>query len=92
VSGSQVAAAILADALEWESRDVAEAVAGIQRGLDDFEAGHWPFRELGALLAPATDVRELTEDDRLDHVRKARRRIWDERYREATVTALSGTP
>lgn len=46
---AEVAAAVLADALEWESLDVAEAVAGIKRGLDDFEAGrHRCFEEFEA--------------------------------------------
>ena len=41
-----VAAAILADALEWEAQETAEAVEGIRRGLEDFEAGRWrPFDE-----------------------------------------------
>jgi predicted transcriptional regulator len=34
-----VAAATLAEALEWEAQETAEAVEGIRRGLDDFEAG-----------------------------------------------------
>jgi predicted transcriptional regulator len=36
---SLVAAELLARILEWELQDSEEAVAGIQRGLDDFEAG-----------------------------------------------------
>lgn len=36
-----VAAEILATALEWEAQDIAEAVAGIQQGLDAFEAGRY---------------------------------------------------
>lgn len=34
-----VAAELLARILEWEVQDSEEAVAGIQQGLDDFEAG-----------------------------------------------------
>jgi predicted transcriptional regulator len=34
-----VAAELLASALEWEAQDYEEAIAGIQGGLDDFEAG-----------------------------------------------------
>ncbi len=34
-----VAAELLASVLEWEAQDDDEAVEGIQRGLDDFEAG-----------------------------------------------------
>ncbi len=41
---SIVAAELLANVLEWETQDSQEAIAGIQRGLDDFEAGH--FRSL----------------------------------------------
>lgn len=36
---SLVAAELLARVLEWELQDSEEAIAGIQRGLDDFEAG-----------------------------------------------------
>lgn len=36
---SLVAAELLARILEWELQDSEEAIAGIQRGLDDFEAG-----------------------------------------------------
>jgi predicted transcriptional regulator len=34
-----VAAEILASVLEWEKQDSAQAIAGIQQGLDEFEAG-----------------------------------------------------
>jgi predicted transcriptional regulator len=41
-----LAATVLVEALEWEARDSAEAVLGIQRGLDDFAAGRFrPFTE-----------------------------------------------
>jgi predicted transcriptional regulator len=36
---SLVAAELLARILDWEVQDSEEAVAGIQQGLDDFEAG-----------------------------------------------------
>ncbi len=36
-----VAAELLASVLEWEAQDYEEAVEGIQRGLDDFEAGQF---------------------------------------------------
>ena len=36
-----VAAELLASVLEWEAQDYKEAVEGIQRGLDDFEAGRF---------------------------------------------------
>lgn len=38
---SLIAAELLVRILEWESEDSEEAVAGIQRGLDDFEAGRF---------------------------------------------------
>ncbi len=38
---SIVAAELLANVLEWETQDSQEAIAGIQRGLDDFEAGRF---------------------------------------------------
>ncbi|AFY85975.1 MULTISPECIES: hypothetical protein [Chroococcidiopsis] len=36
---SIVAAELITDILKWELQDSEEAIAGIQRGLDDFEAG-----------------------------------------------------
>ncbi|NEQ98889.1 MAG: hypothetical protein F6K30_19575 [Cyanothece sp. SIO2G6] len=36
-----VASELLATILEWEEQDSAEAVKGIQQGLDDFEAGRF---------------------------------------------------
>jgi predicted transcriptional regulator len=44
-----VAADVLADALEWETQDWAEAVEGIRQGLADFEAGR--FRPLEEVIA-----------------------------------------
>jgi predicted transcriptional regulator len=42
-----VAADVLANALEWDAEDQAEAVEGIQRGLADFEAGRYrPLEEV----------------------------------------------
>jgi predicted transcriptional regulator len=38
---SLVAAELLASVLEWEAQDSEEAIEGIQRGLDDFEAGRF---------------------------------------------------
>ncbi|MBW4477381.1 MAG: hypothetical protein KME54_10985 [Tolypothrix brevis GSE-NOS-MK-07-07A] len=38
---SIVAAQMLASALEWEAQDSQEAIEGIQRGLDDFEAARF---------------------------------------------------
>lgn len=46
---NDVAAALIAAALEWEAQDRAEAIEGIQRGLDDFEQGKYrPFKEFAA--------------------------------------------
>lgn len=42
-----------------------------------------PLRELGALLTPAAEATELTEEELLDHARQVRRRIWQERYEQA---------
>ncbi|MGB3656281.1 MAG: hypothetical protein WBA41_34410 [Rivularia sp. (in: cyanobacteria)] len=36
-----VASELLASILEWERQDLEEAVKGIQKGLDDFEAGRF---------------------------------------------------
>jgi predicted transcriptional regulator len=36
-----VATSLLADLLDWEAQDSEEAIVGIQRGLDDFEAGRF---------------------------------------------------
>jgi len=47
-----------------------------------------PLRELSALLAPAVEAAELTEEELLRHARQVRRRIWQERY-EKTVQALT---
>jgi predicted transcriptional regulator len=44
-----VAADLLADALEWEAEDRAQAIEGIRRGLADFEAGR--FRSLEEVIA-----------------------------------------
>ncbi|HEY9853793.1 MAG TPA: hypothetical protein V6D28_30260 [Leptolyngbyaceae cyanobacterium] len=38
---SVVAAELLSSALEWETKDIQEAVEGIQQGLDDFEKGRF---------------------------------------------------
>ena len=38
---SLVATELLASLLEWESQDSAEAIQGIQQGLDDFETGNF---------------------------------------------------
>ncbi|MGK7929365.1 MAG: hypothetical protein AB4290_29685 [Spirulina sp.] len=38
---SVVASELLTKVLEWEAWDLEDAIAGIQRGLDDFEAGRF---------------------------------------------------
>jgi len=48
----------------------------------------FPLKELSALLAPAAEAAELTEEELLHYVRQVRRRIWEERYEKA-VRALS---
>lgn len=47
-----------------------------------------PLRELGALLAPAAEAAEITEEDLFRHARQVRRRLWQERY-ERAVEALA---
>ena len=50
--------------------------------------GRFPLKELSALLAPAAEAAELTEDELLHYVRQVRRRIWEERY-EKVVRSFS---
>jgi predicted transcriptional regulator len=50
-----VASKLLAAVLEWQEQDSAEAIEGIQRGLDDFEVGR--FR----------NFQEFAEEQRLKH-------------------------
>jgi predicted transcriptional regulator len=38
---SFVASELLANVLKWEGQDSEEAIKGIQKGLDDFEAGRF---------------------------------------------------
>ena len=46
------------------------------------EKGRLPLRELSDLLAPVAQTRGLTEEEMMRHVKEARRRIWQERYRK----------
>jgi len=46
------------------------------------EKGRFPLKELSDLLAPAAQAKGLTEEEVMRHVKEARRRIWQERYRE----------
>jgi uncharacterized protein (DUF1778 family) len=48
--------------------------------------GRFPLRELGDLLTPAAQAKGLTEEDFMQHVREARQRIWEERYRQMVET------
>jgi hypothetical protein len=52
-----------------------------------------PLQELGALLIPAAEAAELTEEELLDCARQVRRRLWRERYDHAVqgLARPSGT-
>lgn len=65
------------------NRFVAEALEASIRQ-EESVAGRARLRELSALLAPAAEASGLTEEELLKHVREVRRRIWKERYEEAT--------
>lgn len=69
---------------------VAEALETYVHRLD-MVSGKWPLRELSALLAPAAEASGLSEEELLRHVREVRRRIWEERYRAATVAVQNKT-
>lgn len=51
------------------------------------EKGRFPLKELSNLLAPAAQTKGLTEEEMMRHVKEARRRIWQERYREMVETS-----
>jgi predicted transcriptional regulator len=55
-------------------------------------AEQWPLRQLGAMLAPAAEAAELSEEELLRQVRETRRRIWEERYQAAAGTLESDAP
>jgi predicted transcriptional regulator len=58
-----VAAALLAEALVWEKQERAEAIAGIQRGLDDVAAGRArPLEEFVAEQRAKHALPELPEN------------------------------
>jgi len=46
-----------------------------------------PLRELSAVLVPAAEAAQLTEEELLRHARQVRRRIWQERYEKAVQAA-----
>jgi predicted transcriptional regulator len=52
---SSITSELLTSVLEWESQDSIEAIKGIQKGLDDFEAGK--FRSF----------QDFAEEQRLKH-------------------------
>ncbi len=41
-----------------------------------------PLQELSALLAPAAEAANLSEEELLRHARQVRHRIWQERYEQ----------
>ncbi len=43
----------------------------------------FPLQELSALLSPAAEAADLTEEELLRHARQVRQRIWQERYEKA---------
>lgn len=57
---SLIAAELLSRILEWESQDSEEAITGIQRGLDDFEAGR--FRSFQTFAQEQRDKHNLLSD------------------------------
>jgi len=54
------------------------------------ERGRFPLKELSDLLAPAAQAKGLTEDEIMRHVKEARRRIWQERYRDMIEATQEG--
>ena len=60
------------------------AVQALEAYVQDHVPGQsrFPLRELSALLAPAAEAAELTEEELLRHARRVRHRIWEERYEE----------
>ena len=49
----------------------------------DKQAKQLPLRELSALLAPAAEASDLTEEELLRYAREVRKRIWQEHYQRA---------
>ena len=45
-------------------------------------ASHSLLDDLSALLAPAAQAQEITEDEMLAHLHDVRRKLWQERYRQ----------
>ena len=44
------------------------------------------------MLAPAAEVQGLTEEHLLTHLKEARRRVWEERYRQTVQQVQPKTP
>jgi predicted transcriptional regulator len=61
------------------------AVEALEAYAEALTAGRerFPLRELSALLAPAAEAADLTEEELLHYARLVRRRIWQERYERA---------
>jgi len=66
------------------------AVEALEAYAEALAAGQerFPLRQLSALLAPAAEAANLTEEELLHYARQVRRRIWQERYEKA-VRSLS---
>ena len=67
------------------------AVEALEAYAEALAAGHrrFPLRELSALLAPAAEAADLTEEELLHYARQIRRRIWQERYERAVQSLRS---
>lgn len=61
------------------------AIEALEAYAEALTAGRerFPLRELSALLAPAAEAANLTEEEVLHYARQVRRRIWQERYERA---------
>jgi predicted transcriptional regulator len=75
---------------EWEISLNTLAVRALQAYVEGSptDKERLPVRELSALLAPAAEAAELTEEELNRHIRQVRRRIWQERYEEAVRTRM----
>ena len=64
------------------------AVAALEAYAESLAADEerFPLRQLGALLAPAAEAADLTEEELLRYARQVRHRIWQERYEKAVLS------
>ena len=64
------------------------AVAALEAYAESLAADgeRFPLRQLGALLAPAAEAADLTEEELLRYARQVRHRIWQERYEKAVLS------